>query len=71
MERLNKFVIGSQNYRLLERFYDGPITNADMVRRLKIFRYSSRIHDLRRHGYQIIRHAVPDRPGLHVYQLVK
>lgn len=71
MEKTNPFRLASQNYRLLERFYAGPITNAEMVRRLKIFRYSSRIHDLRQHGYQIIRTAVPDKPGLHVYQMVR
>ena len=71
MEKQNNFIVGSQNYRLLKRFGDGPITNAEMVRVLKIFRYSSRIHDLRQHGYEIIRHEVPDKPGLNVYQLVE
>lgn len=71
MIKPNRFEQGSQNYRLLQRFQEGPLTNADMVRKLRIFRYSSRIHDLRQHGYEIIRHEVPDKPGLHVYQMVR
>lgn len=71
MEKEIPFHKNSQNYRLLMRLLSGPISNWQIVHQLKILKYTSRIWDIRQRRFDIICWAVPDRPGLYVYQLVK
>jgi len=63
----NPFQPGSQNDRLLRELRRGPVTNSDMIRDLKIFKYTSRVSDLRARGFDV-RCTEMDN-GLCVYRL--
>jgi hypothetical protein len=63
------FKDGSQNDRLLKRLQEGPCSNAEMVRKLRIFRYSGRIYNIRQAGHKVETSPVPEKPGLVVYRL--
>lgn len=59
--------MATQNDRILERLKQGPATNRELN---EIgFRYSARIHELRRDGYDITWAPVKGKPSLIVYRL--
>jgi len=47
------FRAGSQNDSLLERLKEGPVTNSFMIRSMCIFKYTSRISDIRKYGKRL------------------
>jgi len=52
---LNPFKIGTQNYRLLRRLFQGPCSHMEMCdpRRLNIPKYTSRVSDIRGAGIPV------------------
>jgi hypothetical protein len=63
------FRSGSQNDSLLERLKEGPITNSEMIRKMCIFKYTSRISDLRKAGHNVVCTDLGD--GLNSYELIR
>jgi hypothetical protein len=70
-ERLeNPYRPYSQNWYILEALQQGKVTNTDLVTGRvgrKIYKYSSRIAELRSAGFPVIAHHLHD--GLWEYQL--
>lgn len=57
----------TQADRILERLKKGPATNRELNQ--IGFRYSVRIHELRRDGYDITWSPVEGKPNLIIYRL--
>lgn len=69
----NPFTVGTQNWRLYERLTDGPVTNAEIVRKMGIFNSTGRISDLRRRlqsmGLDVDGRAIDRESGLWEYRI--
>lgn len=59
--------MATQADRILERLKRGPATNRELNG--IAFRYSARIHELRRDGYDITWSPVKGKPSLTMYRL--
>ncbi len=67
----NPFMVGSQNYRLLERLRIGPVSNAEIVHKLRMLKYTGRLSEIRRKGFNVLATKVADKRGVFIYQLVQ
>jgi hypothetical protein len=68
----NPFRPGTQNHRIYEAMRRRPVTNAEMVRVMGIFKYTSRISSVRRYleGFGMTVLATPmNKEGLYSYQM--
>ncbi len=71
---INPFKFGTQNYRILSRLRQGPVTNVEMYdpKKMNIPRYGGRIYDinnaLKPWGFEVEQTTV--HKGLREYRLV-
>jgi len=67
----NRFKKGSQSWRIYERLKNGPVTNSEIIRELRIFNSTGRCSEirafLRDHGLDLIARPLGD--GLWQYRL--
>ena len=61
--------VRGQCLRILERLERGPTTNSEMIEVMHVYKYTSRISDLRELGYII--ECTPLHDGVHEYRLVR
>jgi biotin operon repressor len=62
--------LGAQHEKLLKLVKKGPVSNVELAQQVGL-RYSARIHELRKAGYNIRRVAYHSKTGLNYYALVK
>ncbi len=71
-ELTNPFPMGTQNHALLERLRSGPVKNYEIVRDLRILKYTGRLSDvrkgLRRQGLDLVERKIHD--FVHEYRIV-